>query len=77
MFLEGNKMKKFTKNSVKQIVKYIKIFFEGSLSVEKLGVFYFQQGQLTAPKNATEQQNTFVSQINHMIKSKKPVAQWD
>ena len=75
--MEKDEMKKFTKNSVKQIVKYIKIFFEGSLSVDKLGVFYFQQGQLTAPKDATEQQHSFVSRVNQIIKSKKPVAQWD
>ena len=70
-------MKNFTKNSIKQIVKYIKIFFEGTLRVEKLGIFKFQQGQLTAPKNATEQQHSFVSRINQIIKSNKPVAQWE
>lgn len=70
-------MKNFTKNSIKQIVKYIKIFFEGSLRVEHLGIFQFQQGQLTAPRNATEQQQSFVSRVNQMIKSNKPIAQWE
>jgi hypothetical protein len=71
------KMKNFTKNSIKQIVKYIKIFFEGSLKVDQLGIFHFQQGQLSAPTNATEQQHSFVSSINQIIKSNKPVAQWE
>jgi len=70
-------MKNFTKNSIKQIVKYIKIFFEGSLKVDQLGVFHFQQGQLTAPTDATDQQHSFVSRINQIIKSNKPVAQWE
>jgi len=70
-------MKNFTRNSIKQIVKYIKIFFEGSLKVDQLGIFHFQQGQLTAPADATDQQHSFVSRINQIIKSKKPVAQWE
>lgn len=70
-------MKKFTKNSIKQIVKYVKIFFEGTLKVESLGVFQFQQGLLKAPCNANEQQQSFVSQINQLIKSQQPIAQWE
>lgn len=70
-------MKKFTKNSIKQIVKYVKIFFEGTLKVENLGVFQFQQGMLQAPQGANEQQQSFVSKINQLIKSRQPVAQWE
>ncbi|MGB1298392.1 MAG: DUF1107 family protein [Psychrobium sp.] len=70
-------MKKFTKNSIKQIVKYVKIFFEGTLKVEHLGVFQFQQGMLRAPQDANEQQQSFVSKINQLIKSRQPVAQWE
>lgn len=70
-------MKKFTKNSIKQIVKYVKIFFEGTLKVESLGVFQFQEGMLQAPYGANDQQQSFVSQINQLIKSRKPVAQWE
>ncbi len=70
-------MKNFTKNSIKQIVKYVKIFFEGTLRVESLGVFSFQQGLLQAPSDATEQQHSFVSKINQLIKLRQPVAQWE
>lgn len=69
-------MKKFTSNSLNQIVKYIKIFFEGSLEVLELGVFNFEQGRLCSPNNATKAQVVFVREVNNLIKLKQPQAEW-
>lgn len=69
-------MKKFTTNSLNQIVKYIKIFFEGSLEVIGLGQFNFEQGRLRSPQNASKEQAGFVKKINNLIKLKLPQADW-
>jgi hypothetical protein len=69
-------MKKFTINSINQIVKYIKIFFEGSLEVLELGIFNFEHGRLCSPENASKEQVVFVREINDLIKLKRPQAQW-
>jgi len=70
-------MKRFTSNSLNQIVKYIKIFFEGSLEVLELGVFIFEQGRLCSPTNATKAQVVFVREVNNLIKLKQPQAEWE
>lgn len=72
----GVKMKKFTTTSVKQIVKYIKIFFEGSLEVAGLGTFNFEQGRLCYPKDASQEQLGFVNNVNQLLKLKRPLADW-
>jgi Protein of unknown function (DUF1107) len=69
-------MKTFTINSLNQIVKYIKIFFEGSLEVDGLGKFYFEQGRLCKPENANKEQTGFVKEVNSLIKLKLPQADW-
>ncbi|PKF59396.1 DUF1107 family protein [Alteromonadales bacterium alter-6D02] len=70
-------MKVFAKQSIRQIVKHIKIFFQGTIEIDSLGRFKFSQGQLCLPQNATRTQSSFVQQVNSSIKSKRPVAQWD
>lgn len=69
-------MKKFTTTSVKQIVKYIKIFFEGRLEVTNLGTFDFEQGRLCCPKNASQAQLGFVNNVNKTLKLKRAQAEW-
>jgi len=69
-------MKKFTTNSLNQIAKYIKIFFEGSLEVLELGIFNFEQGRLCSPNNASKEQVVFVREINDLLKLKQPQAGW-
>ena len=70
-------MKNFARESIAHFAKYIKIFFEGSLKIEKLGYFRFEHGRICCPVDATQQQKAIVGLVNQRIKSNLPVAQWD
>jgi len=69
-------IKKFSPEAYEKIAKHIKIYFEGSLDIEGDGRFYFEQGRLRIPVDATKQQYNFVTKINQTLKDKVPVLKW-
>lgn len=69
-------MKKFAITSIKQVAKYIKIFFAGTMEVVGLGIFNFTQGRLCSPEDASEEQVGFVREVNQLIKVNQPQANW-
>jgi len=70
-------IKHFTPESFEKIAKHIKIYFEGRFDVEQLGRFYFEQGRLRIPVDATKEQYLLVTQVNQTLKDKTPSLKWD
>jgi len=70
-------IKHFAPDSFEQIAKHIKIYFEGCFDVDELGRFYFEQGRLRIPVDATKVQYLFVTQVNQTLKDKIPSLKWD
>jgi len=69
-------IKMFLPNADQKIVKYIKIYFEGRFEVKGIGRFYFEQGRLRIPADATKEQYTYVTKINQTLKDNEPVLKW-
>lgn len=65
-------IKSFAPDALEQVVKHVKIYFEGSLDVDNLGRFYFEQGRLRTPADATKEQYVLVSTVNQLLKDKMP-----
>jgi len=69
-------IKSFSADAQEQVAKHIKIYFEGSFDVDGIGRFYFEQGRLRIPLDATKAQYLFVTKVNQTLKDKIPVLKW-
>lgn len=70
-------IKKFSADSQEKIAKHVKIYFEGSVEIIDLGRFYFEQGKMRIPADATKTQYTLVTSVNQILKSKTPIVNWE
>jgi len=74
--LSMDTIKKFSPDAFEKIAKHVKIYFEGSLDITDYGRFYFEQGRLRIPDEATKEQYGLVTKINQTLKDKVPILKW-
>ncbi len=68
-------IKSFAPDAVEQIAKHIKIYFEGSLDIDGLGRFYFEQGRLRVTADAVREHHILASVVNQILKDKHTIVE--